>query len=143
MNRVFPGLVVVTAVFAAAAAAGADGDVAKGRKLAETHCARCHVIGDFNKFGGIGSTPSFNLIAGMADGIDRFRSFYARRPHPAFVSVPGVEPPTKLPPYAMPFAVTPESIDDVLAFVATLKPKDLGGVAVERAQGKRRGLGAP
>ena len=96
-------------------------DVKNGQKLAETHCARCHVVGDFNKFGGIGSTPSFNLLMGMADGIERFRTFYERRPHPAFVSVPGVPRWTDLPPYALPFEVTPKNIDDLINFVQRLK----------------------
>lgn len=125
----------------AAATASAAGDAAKGKLLAETHCARCHVVGDFNKFGGIGSTPSFNLIVGMEDGLERFRTFFARRPHPAFVTVPGVEKPTDLEPYATPFEVTPENIEDIAAFVETLKPKDVRGIPVGRAQGKRHGKG--
>ena len=67
MIRAFSGLLVVA--LSAGGAAWADGDVTKGRELAETHCARCHVVGNFNKFGGIGSTPSFNLIVGM-DEVD-------------------------------------------------------------------------
>ena len=38
------------------------GDVDKGRKVAELHCSRCHVVGDFNKNGGIASTPSFQML---------------------------------------------------------------------------------
>ena len=134
------------AAMVAAAVAGpahADGDAAKGQKLAETHCSRCHVVGDFNKFGGIGSTPSFNLLAGMRDGMDRFATFFERRPHPAFVTVPGVARWTKLEPYALPFEVTAESIADLLAFVETLKPKNVEGVPVGRAQGRRHRRGAP
>lgn len=133
-----PALAGVVALLLAATA-DAAGDVAKGKLLAETHCSRCHVVGDFNKFGGIGSTPSFNLIVGMEDGMERFRTFFARRPHPAFVTVPGVEKPTDLEPYATPFEVTPENIEDVAAFAATLKPKDVRGIPVGRARGKRHG----
>ena len=43
--------------------AWAGGDAEAGRKISETHCARCHVVGDFNPMGGIGSTPSFQLLA--------------------------------------------------------------------------------
>jgi len=119
----------------------ADGDAAKGRALAEQHCARCHVVGDFNKFGGIGSTPSFQGIAGMKDGIERFQTFYERRPHPAFVTVPDVPKWSKAPPYAVPFRVTPESIEDVVSFVKTLKPKNLDNVPVIGGVRKRRRLG--
>ncbi|MGI9383629.1 MAG: hypothetical protein ACR2PO_10775, partial [Methyloligellaceae bacterium] len=38
------------------------GDIEKGRKVAEAHCSRCHVVGDFNPNGGISSTPSFQLL---------------------------------------------------------------------------------
>ena len=31
-------------------AAMADGYINRGRTLAKTHCARCHVIGDFNNW---------------------------------------------------------------------------------------------
>ena len=48
------------------------------------------MIGDFNRMGGIGSTPSFQLLVNaLKDFEDRFRSFFARRPHPAFVTVKG------------------------------------------------------
>ena len=112
--------VILLGLFSFIPVLGAN-DVTNGQKLAETHCARCHVVGDFNKFGGIGSTPSFSLLIGMADGIERFRTFYERRPHPAFVSVPGVPRWTDLPPYAMPFEVTPENINDLVNFVRKLK----------------------
>jgi len=38
------------------------------------HCARAHVIGDFNPFGGIGSTPSFQLLAKRDDWLERFQT---------------------------------------------------------------------
>lgn len=132
---------LILAMLCAAPSARADGDARKGQALSETHCARCHVVGDFNKFGGIGSTPSFQLIAGMKDGMERFQTFYARRPHPAFVTVPDVPKWSKEPAYATPFTVTPESIDDLLAFVATLKAKRLDDVPVVGRTGKRRRLG--
>ena len=97
------------------------GSLKNGQKLAETHCAWCHVIGDYNKFGGIGSTPSFRSLRGMPDGVERFRTFFERRPHPAFVSVTNVPRWTSLLPYATPFEVSEESIEDIIAFVHTLK----------------------
>lgn len=134
MNR---ALALAILFLLAASPARADGDAEKGQALAETHCARCHVIGDFNKFGGLGSTPSFGLIAGLGDGFERFRTFYERRPHPAFVTVPGVERWTNLEPYAQPFSVTPENIEDLMAFVRRLEVKDLRRVPVERGTGRR------
>jgi len=114
-------LITVVAVLCTANAVRAEGDAAKGRALAEKHCARCHVVGDFNKFGGIGSTPSLQGIKYLKDWRDRFQTFYARRPHPAFVQVKGIAPPTKLPPYATPVELLPENVFDILAFAETLK----------------------
>lgn len=116
------------------------GDVSKGRAVAIEHCARCHVVGDLNKFGGIGSTPSFQAIAGMEDGEERFRTFYARRPHPNFVRVPDLPRFSKAPPYAIPFTVTEARIDDLMAFVATLEAKDMNRVPVVGGFGRRRQL---
>lgn len=137
MTRCFAPVLAGLAWLAFVPAASADVDKAKGRALAETHCARCHVVGDYNKFGGLGSTPSFGLLLGMSDGLDRFRTFFERRPHPAFVTVPGVERWTKLEPYATPFEVTAENIEDLLAFVQTLEAKSFRGVPVGRARGRR------
>ncbi|MEM7750848.1 MAG: cytochrome c, partial [Pseudomonadota bacterium] len=52
----------LVAAFSFSIPAASEGNVENGRKISETHCARCHVIGDYNKFGGIGSTPSFQLL---------------------------------------------------------------------------------
>ncbi len=99
----------------------AAGDVVKGRELAQKQCSRCHVIGDFNKLGGIGSTPSFQLLANMDDGAERFQSFFARRPHVSFVFLPEHRPPTNLPLYAQPIRLTYEDVDDIVRFALTLK----------------------
>ena len=120
-----------TAVYMLAAAivcmprAAAAGDVEKGRKVAEAHCARCHVVGDFNPTGGISSTPSFQLlVTRRPDYKDRFATFYARRPHPAFVTVKGIgRPMDYLPPNAHPVEITLEDVENVSAFVETLKAK--------------------
>ncbi len=139
MRRSFGLVVAALLVLAMSPPALAEGDVDRGRKLSETHCSRCHVVGDFNKFGGLGSTPSFQLLAGLADGRERFETFFERRPHPAFVRVPGVERWSKAPAYAKEFTVTRQAIDDVLAFVATLEKRDLRGIPVGRAERLRRG----
>jgi mono/diheme cytochrome c family protein len=101
------------------------GDAARGRKLAELHCARCHVIGDFNKYGGIGSTPSFQLLVkSFPDYRARFETFFVRRPHPSFLSIEGVgRPNPHLPPNAAPIKLPFSAIADLLAFVETLKNK--------------------
>ncbi|MDH3593683.1 MAG: c-type cytochrome [Rhodospirillales bacterium] len=104
-------------------ASRAQGDVAAGRKLAVQHCARCHVVGDHNPYGGIGSTPSFQLLARRADYLERFQTFFERRPHPVYVRVPDTERLTDLPSFVAEFTVTPNNIEDLIAFVETLKPK--------------------
>ena len=115
--------IALAVILGALAATGAEaaGDAKKGREISIRYCARCHVVGDYNRLGGIDSTPSFQLLARRADFVERLRTFYERRPHPAFVRVPGVPRWSKLPPYATPFEVTPAQIEDIIAFVTTLK----------------------
>lgn len=120
MNPGRHGGLVFAAVLLATAPALADGDAGHGRELAEKHCARCHVVGTFNPHGGIGSTPSLQWIKKLPDWRERFQSFYARRPHLAFVHVKGIEPLTGLPPYATPVELVPRDADDIFAFIETL-----------------------
>ncbi len=110
-------------LLAVPAGAHGDGNAARGKTVAEQHCARCHVVGDFNPYGGISSTPSFQLLAKRDDWLERFSTFFERRPHPVFVRVPNVERWTKLPSHVAEFDVTPENINDIIAFIKTLKPK--------------------
>ena len=72
--------------------------------------------GGDNKFGGIGSTPSFRILAIIGDSEERMRSFYDCRPHPVFVRVPGVPRWTDLPANATEITITPEQIEDLVAF---------------------------
>ena len=120
-----------TLVFAAAAAllsgasaTAADTSVENGRKIAQSHCARCHVIGDFNKYGGIGSTPSFQLLVKRRpDYRVRFETFFERPPHPAFVTIEGFQRRMpELPVNAAPVTLPLSAVNDILAFVETLKP---------------------
>ncbi len=99
----------------------ADGNAVKGREVSIKFCARCHVIGDYNRHGGIDSTPSFQLLARRDDVEDRVRAFYARPPHPVFVRVPGVPRRSNAPAYASEFTVTPDDIENLVAFLFTLK----------------------
>jgi len=104
-------------------AAKAEGDVKSGREFSITHCTRCHVVGDANPYGGIGSTPSFQLLARRDDWRERFQTFFERRPHPVFVRVPEVPSWTKLPSIVEPFTITLEEVDDIVSFIETLEPK--------------------
>lgn len=109
--------VSLVAAFLVPVPASAAGDAEKGRALAVEHCSRCHVIGDHNPMGGIGSTPSFQLLKTMADWRERFETFYARRPHPVHVRIEGLQKLTELPPNAAPFTIKPVDVEHILAFV--------------------------
>jgi mono/diheme cytochrome c family protein len=102
--------------------ARAAGDPEKGRAIATKHCSRCHVVGDHNPTGGIGSTPSFQVLRTMKDWRERFESFYARRPHPVHVRVHGLPTLTELPPNAAPFTLTIADVDHILSFAETIAP---------------------
>ena len=108
-------------VLAPTSGAQAAGDSRKGREIAITHCSRCHVVGDHNPFGGIGSTPSFQLLARRGDYLERFQTFFERRPHPVFVRVPDVPRWSEIPSHVAEFDMTPENIEDLIAFVETLR----------------------
>ena len=110
-------------VMAAASGARAEGAAPAGEKLAIKYCSRCHVIGDYNRLGGIDSTPSFSGLARRADFAERLQTFYQRRPHPVFVRVPGMPRWSNAHPYAAPFTVTYEQIDDLIAYMRTLRDK--------------------
>jgi mono/diheme cytochrome c family protein len=101
--------------------AGAEGDAKKGREIAVQHCARCHVVPDYNPMGGIGSTPSFRLLAELDDGLVRFETFFARRPHPPFVRMQNTQPPTGLPAALQPFEMTVADLEDLLAYARQLR----------------------
>ena len=104
-----------------------DGDAALGQRVAQAKCGRCHVV-DPARRGGIGSTPSFPVLRTLKDWDARFQTFYALNPHPAFTQVTGVteEFAKNLPPAIVPIEVSPLEIEAILAFVAGIKPADLG-----------------
>ena len=93
------------------------GSADEGRKVANEHCSRCHVVSLDNSAGGIGSTPSFRMLAtAFKDWRTRFETFYARRPHPAFLSIEGRGRLREdLPPYAHPVTLSQRAIDDLVA----------------------------
>lgn len=120
--RTVCAILLVAASLAAAAPAARAADVAHGKKLAERYCARCHVVGDFNPMGGIGSTASLQWIKKLDDWRDRFHTFYARRPHAAFLHLKGVsEPRSTDQAYANRIELSEQDAKDIFAFVETLK----------------------
>ena len=98
------------------------GNLARGREIARVHCARCHVVGDFNRMGGISSTPSFFLLVReFDDWRARFETFYARRPHPAFITITGIgRSRSDLPANAHPITLPLSAVADVISYVQTL-----------------------
>ena len=114
-------LVFVLAMWSAAAANAAAGDVTAGREAAGQHCTRCHIVGDLNTMS-IGSTPSFQYMVNHLDDFEqRFLTFYTLRPHPAFVRIEGIPPLTDIPSPIAPIELTLQQVEDIAAFVATLK----------------------
>lgn len=115
-----------------AASAAPTGDTTLGEDVSLRHCGRCHVVNDKNKFGGIGSTPSFGALRTLPEWSDRFEAFWTLNPHPSFTQVKGVtEPfaPSRPPPIA-PVELTMDEVDAIVAFVTAMKPKDLGAPLV-------------
>ena len=105
-----------------------DGDAALGARLAKAHCGRCHRV-DAERTGmGIGSTPSFPALRSLADWDERFLSFYALNPHPAFLRVAEVSPPfdPAFPPAIHPVELTLAEVEAIQAYAAALEPMDLG-----------------
>ena len=114
-------LVFVLAMWSAAAVNAAAGDVTAGREAAGQHCTRCHIVGDLNTMS-IGSTPSFQYMVNHLDDFEqRFLTFYTLRPHPAFVRIEGIPPLTDIPSPIVPIELTLQQVEDIAAFVATLK----------------------
>ena len=92
-----------------------------GFELSRQLCSRCHVIGEYNRMGGIGNSPSFTWMVKSSDWRERFLTFYSRRPHPVFTRVPGYALWSDVPPYYPPFEITRDEIDLIVAYVETLR----------------------
>lgn len=105
-----------------------EGDPVLGRQVAETHCARCHRVHPDGTGIGIGSTPSFAALRALPDWDERFVTFFARNPHPAFLRIKDVSPEfdISLPPPIVPVTITHDEVLAVQAYVAGLAPADLG-----------------
>ena len=115
-------------------AAQPTGDAALGEKLALRMCGRCHVVNKKNRFGGIGSTPSFGAMKNFKDWRQRFEAFWTLNPHPAFTQIEGVTPPfdKARPSPIAPLELTLDQVDAIMAFVIALPRKDLGGALIEQ-----------
>jgi len=98
----------------------ADDRVPQGFDVARELCARCHVIGEYNRLGGIGNAPSFQWMVKADDWRERFGSFYARRPYPVFVRMAGYDKWSEADPYYPPFTITVEEIKLISIYAATL-----------------------
>jgi len=103
-------------------------DFAPGEKLTLFHCGRCHVINERNKYGGIGSTPSFAALRTLDDWEDRFDAFWTLNPHPSFTQVEGMtEPfPPNRPSPIYPMKLTLDEVETITEYARTIAPKDLG-----------------
>ena len=104
------------------------GDATKGEKLAFSRCGRCHVINRKNRYGGIGSTPSFGAMKTLPRWQQRFEAFWTLNPHPAFTQIEGVTAPfdPARPSPIAPIRLTLKEFEDLLSFIHTIKKKDLG-----------------
>ncbi len=116
-----PGICLAALATLQGGVALAEGDPERGRSLSIRHCARCHVVGDYNPTGGLGSTPSFQWMKMLPDYVERLRTFFSRHPHPVFVRVPDYPRWSDSAAYAQEFTITVEEIEDILAFVETLE----------------------
>ena len=75
---------ILTVALVLAAGAMQAGDAQEGRRVAETWCARCHVVGTAKAYGGIDSTPTFFLMSEKLEAYrQRVQTFKQRRPHRA------------------------------------------------------------
>ena len=101
----------------------------KGEVLVRQHCTRCHVVGDLNKYGSIGSTPSFGAIKSLPDWQDRFTAFWSLLPHPSVVQVKELSPerPKSLLATTKQIFLNMDDVDAIQAYVETVPVKDLGG----------------
>tara|TARA_B100000902_G_C27232781_1_gene875788 strand:+ start:397 stop:1173 length:777 start_codon:yes stop_codon:yes gene_type:complete len=104
-----------------------DGDIASGLSLSQDHCKRCHVV-DENSFAGIDSSPSFHAMRSFDNWHERFTAFWTVSPHLNVISITEVYEAgsNSVPTTIAPIELSLDQIDDILAYVASIKPKDLG-----------------
>ena len=124
-----PLIAMICLTGGAAVRAEQAGLLKQGEQLVRQHCTRCHVVGDLNKYGGIGSTPSFGAIKSLPDWQDRFAAFWSLLPHPSVVQVEGISPerPKGVLATTKQIVLTPAEVEAILAYIDTVPVKDLGG----------------
>ena len=120
IKKLLRPMAVTGLLFLATESAKTDTAV-EGFELSVRHCSRCHVIGDYNRLGGIGNSPSFTWMVKSDDWRERFMTFYMRRPHPVFARVPGYPLWSDSDPYYPPFEVTLEEIEAITEYAGTLQ----------------------
>lgn len=105
-----------------------EGDADQGEQLSHLHCGRCHVVSEKNRFGGIGSTPSFAALRSIEGWEEKFLTFWALNPHPSFTQVEGITEPfdPARPPHIAPVEISQDELAAIVAFAASVDPKDLG-----------------
>ena len=103
------------------------GNLENGRELSHDHCRRCHKVDRADKYAGIDNAPSFHAMRSFDDWYIRFSTFYAVSPHKALISVEGsgIEKDRALITIA-PIDLRMDDINDIVAFVHSLTPLDLG-----------------
>jgi len=103
------------------------GNVDTGKELSLSHCRRCHKVDRADKYSGIGNAPSFHAMRSFDDWYIRFSTFYTVSPHKALISVKGsgIQKDRELITIA-PIDLEMSDINDIVAFVHSLTPLDLG-----------------
>jgi mono/diheme cytochrome c family protein len=99
-------MVLAAQAFAIGAAAQpAPGDPAAGRRLAETQCSACHVIGPGRSGPEIGNGPAFPEIARMPSTTGMSLTAFLRTPHGGMPDI----------------VLTPTQTDDLVAYLLSLR----------------------
>ncbi|MEM7211975.1 MAG: hypothetical protein AAF479_08785 [Pseudomonadota bacterium] len=108
--------------------AAPTGDAVLGEEIALRRCGRCHVISKKNRMGGIGSTPSFGALKTLPAWRERFDAFWTLNPHPSFTQIEGITEPfdPQRPSPIAPVELTLDELEALMAYVISIKPKDLG-----------------
>ena len=111
-----------------------QGDAGLGEDLAHAHCGRCHVVSERNRFGGIGSTPSFGALRAIPTWQEKFQNFWTEPPHPVFLRVEGLTAPfdPDRPPHIAPVEIDVDELAAIVAYAASITPKDLGAAVRSR-----------
>jgi cytochrome c len=84
-----------------------DGDVAAGRKLAETWCSSCHVVGPSTVHGTSNGVPTFVAVAGMKATTAMSLRVFLQTPH---AQMPDLH-------------LSRNEIDDLATYILSLRPR--------------------